>query len=90
MNSDKPQTERATLDASPRQLNTETRAALDRLRAGAKCEVCHGPFGHASTAVPLGVTKPPRDLSDPAYQRATSDATLLERITSRDLTAGRP
>jgi mono/diheme cytochrome c family protein len=44
-----------------------------------KCEVCHGPFGHPSTILPLGVTRPPRDLSDPDYQRRTSDATLLER-----------
>jgi mono/diheme cytochrome c family protein len=44
-----------------------------------RCEVCHGPFGHASTVLPRGVTTPPRDLSDPAYQAATSDATLLER-----------
>ena len=43
MNTDRPQTDRATLDASPRQLTAETRAALDRLRAGAKCDVCHGP-----------------------------------------------
>ena len=45
-----------------------------------RCEVCHGPFGHPSTVLPLGVTKPPRDLSDADYQRATSDATLMERI----------
>ena len=44
-----------------------------------RCEVCHGPFGHPSTILPLGVTRPPRDLSDPAYQRRTSDTTLLER-----------
>ena len=44
-----------------------------------RCEVCHGPFGHASTILPRGVTKLPRDLSDPAYQAATSDATLLAR-----------
>jgi hypothetical protein len=43
VNTDRPQTERAPLDASPRQLNAETRAALDRVRAGAKCDVCHGP-----------------------------------------------
>ena len=45
-----------------------------------RCEICHGPFGHPSTIVALGVTKPPRDLSDPAYQRATSDAKLLDRV----------
>jgi len=44
-----------------------------------RCEVCHGPFGHPSTVLPLGVTTPPRDLSDPGYQRATSDAEILER-----------
>jgi mono/diheme cytochrome c family protein len=45
-----------------------------------RCEVCHGPFGHPSGPLPPGVTRPPRDLSDPAYQRRTSDATLLERV----------
>ena len=45
-----------------------------------RCEVCHGPFGHSATVLPLGVTRPPRDLSDPAYQRATTDAELLDRI----------
>jgi mono/diheme cytochrome c family protein len=45
-----------------------------------RCELCHGPFGHPSTTLPLGVTKAPRDLSDPAYQRATSDDALLDRV----------
>ena len=44
-----------------------------------RCEVCHGAFGHPSTVVGRGVDKPPRDLSDPAYQRRTPDATLLEQ-----------
>ena len=44
-----------------------------------RCEVCHGPFGHPSTVLPLGVRTPPRDLSDPAYQRDTSDAEILDR-----------
>jgi mono/diheme cytochrome c family protein len=45
-----------------------------------RCEICHGPFGHPSTVLPLGVATPPRDLSDPAWQRATSDATLVDRF----------
>jgi len=44
-----------------------------------RCEICHGPFGH-STSVPSGVTTRPRDLSDPHYQRETSDRTLADRI----------
>jgi mono/diheme cytochrome c family protein len=44
-----------------------------------RCEVCHGPFGHPSTILPRGVTRLPRDLSDPAFQARTSDATLLAR-----------
>jgi mono/diheme cytochrome c family protein len=44
-----------------------------------RCEICHGPFGHAPMALPLGVETPPRDLSDPDYQRRTSDAELIER-----------
>ena len=42
MNTDKPQ-ERATLDASPRQLTPEIRSALERLKAGARCETCSSP-----------------------------------------------
>jgi mono/diheme cytochrome c family protein len=45
-----------------------------------RCEICHGPFGHPSTIVPLGVTTPPRDLSDPDYQRRTTDAKLVDRM----------
>jgi len=45
-----------------------------------RCEACHGPFGRPPAALPVGVRKPPRDLSDPGYQRATSDATLGDRI----------
>jgi len=44
-----------------------------------RCEVCHGPFGHPSTILPRGVTRLPRDLSDPAFQARTSDTTLLAR-----------
>jgi mono/diheme cytochrome c family protein len=44
-----------------------------------RCEICHGPFGH-STSVPSGVTVEPRDLSDPHYQRETSDRVLVDRI----------
>jgi mono/diheme cytochrome c family protein len=45
-----------------------------------RCEICHGPFGRAPSTLPRGVTTPPRDLSDPAYQRETSDAALMERV----------
>ena len=44
-----------------------------------RCEACHGPFGHPSTIVAQGAAKPPRDLSDPDYQRRTPDATILEQ-----------
>lgn len=46
-----------------------------------RCEICHGPFGRAPEVLPAGVTKPPRDLSDPAYQRATNDRTLRDRMS---------
>jgi mono/diheme cytochrome c family protein len=45
-----------------------------------RCEICHGPFGRAPAALPSGVTKPPRDLSDAGYQRSTSDAELLDEV----------
>ncbi len=44
-----------------------------------RCEICHGPFGHPPAALPKGVQRRPQDLSDPAFQRATSDDTLLDR-----------
>jgi mono/diheme cytochrome c family protein len=41
----------------------------------ARCETCHGRFGHPSPAP--GATGPrPRDLSDPTFQSATSDERL--------------
>jgi mono/diheme cytochrome c family protein len=45
-----------------------------------RCEICHGPFGRPTAALPAGVTKAPRDLADPGYQASTSDAELLDRI----------
>jgi mono/diheme cytochrome c family protein len=45
-----------------------------------RCEICHGPFGHPPNVLPRGVTKPPRDLSDPTYQRDTSNATLMDHV----------
>ena len=47
-----------------------------------RCEICHGPFGHPSTVLPMGVSTPPRDLSDPTWQRETSDATIVDRFRS--------
>jgi mono/diheme cytochrome c family protein len=61
------------------------RLAWDRIERGEeiyvdRCEICHGPFGRPPAVLPRGVMTSPRDLSDPAYQRATSDAALLERV----------
>ena len=42
MSTDKRQ-ERATLDASQRQLTPEIRSALARLKAGSRCEMCSSP-----------------------------------------------
>jgi mono/diheme cytochrome c family protein len=44
-----------------------------------KCEICHGPFGRPPAVLPPGV-RTPRILSDPAWQRTTSDETLLDRV----------
>lgn len=40
-----------------------------------RCEPCHGRYGHPSAALPAGGPVP-RDLSDPAFQRDTSDDAL--------------
>jgi mono/diheme cytochrome c family protein len=40
-----------------------------------RCEDCHGRYGEPVEAPPAGVRKP-RDLSDPAWQRSTSDQDL--------------
>ena len=56
--------------------------AFDRGAAlyATKCAVCHGPFGQPldPASLPKGVQKPPRDLRDPAFQAATSDAQLRD------------
>lgn len=43
------------------------------------CAACHGSFGQPidAAALPKGVQKPPRDLRDPAFQKATSDEQLI-------------
>ena len=55
--------------------------AVDRGAAlfAADCAPCHGPFGQPldEAALPKGVQKPPRDLRDPAFQKATSDEQLI-------------
>ena len=55
----------------------------------ARCTPCHGPTGQPgpATALPPGV-RPPRDLSDPAYQHGTSDADMV--IAVRHGRAGMP
>ncbi|MBI4518152.1 MAG: c-type cytochrome [Deltaproteobacteria bacterium] len=40
-----------------------------------RCEICHGQTGRPGATLPPGV-HPPRDLSDPAYQRSLSDRQL--------------
>lgn len=46
----------------------------------ARCAPCHGPFGTPdSAALPPGV-RPPRDLSQAEFQRATSDEALIAAV----------
>jgi len=44
-----------------------------------RCEICHGPYGRGPVEA-AGVSKPPRDLSDPAFQRSLSDRELAEIV----------
>jgi len=44
-----------------------------------RCEICHGPGGRPGGTPPAGV-KPPRDLSDPAFQRSVDDDRLLAAV----------
>ena len=44
-----------------------------------RCEICHGPTGAPGAATPKR-GHPPRDLSDPAWQRATTDGALAEVV----------
>lgn len=41
-----------------------------------RCAPCHGALGRPPDRAPAGV-RPPRDLGDPEYQRATSDAEIV-------------
>jgi mono/diheme cytochrome c family protein len=52
-----------------------------------RCEKCHGHYGHPP-AVPSANAKTPRDLSDPAFQRDTSDDAL--RVLVRHGREGMP
>lgn len=40
-----------------------------------RCEICHGPYGAPTQDLPDGV-RPPRNLSDPAFQRSIGDMEL--------------
>jgi mono/diheme cytochrome c family protein len=41
-----------------------------------RCQVCHGPYGAPTKDLPAGV-RPPRNLSEPAFQRSIGDDELL-------------
>jgi mono/diheme cytochrome c family protein len=45
-----------------------------------RCSSCHGLYGRAEPPYPPGVTRPPRDLSDPSFQSATDARTLAELV----------
>lgn len=51
------------------------RIAAGRNLYAARCESCHGVRGHAPPTLPSGV-RPPRDLSDPRFQRGVDDAQM--------------
>jgi len=55
-----------------RQVEEGTGIYLDR------CELCHGPYG---APPPAGNPLRPRDISDPAFQRATTDKALTAVMT---------
>jgi mono/diheme cytochrome c family protein len=44
-----------------------------------RCTPCHGAFGRPGAERPPGV-RPPRDLSDPAFQRSTNSAELISAV----------
>ena len=41
-----------------------------------RCAPCHGSFGHPPVVLPPGV-RPPRELADPAFQRATAEPDMV-------------
>jgi len=45
-----------------------------------RCASCHGLYGRSEPPYPAGVTRPPRDLSDPSFQSATDARTLAELV----------
>lgn len=45
-----------------------------------RCLPCHDYYGRPSGALPEGVVKTPRDLSDPAFQKSVSDRELRRRV----------
>jgi mono/diheme cytochrome c family protein len=76
------------VDYLQRMPDVDWRAADDGAALyGERCEPCHGVYGRPSGPLPPGV-RTPRDLSDPAFQRATSDAELV--VVVRHGRAGMP
>lgn len=45
-----------------------------------RCLACHDYYGRPSSMLPEGVTKTPRDLSDPAFQASLDDEDLRRRV----------
>jgi mono/diheme cytochrome c family protein len=45
-----------------------------------RCSPCHGLYGKGEPPYPPGVTRPPRDLSDPSFHSATDAKTLSELV----------
>ncbi len=45
-----------------------------------RCSPCHGLYGRGRPPYPPGVLRPPRDLSDPAFQAETDDRSLARLV----------
>ena len=54
-----------------------------------RCATCHGPEGKGDGPVSAGLVPRPRNLQDPAWQKAVTDAHLQRIITGGGLAVGK-
>lgn len=45
-----------------------------------RCQPCHGRYGRPQPPLPAGLQRPPRDLSDPAFQNEISTGGIVDRV----------
>lgn len=81
----------ARLDAPTGGIPSATAADLEQTRAifQSRCSPCHGPEGRGNGVAAKSIVPPPRDFSDPKWQKETSDEAIERIIREGGLAVGK-